>query len=78
MERTSKLRFKVIVIENRCKECGICIDKCPVKILKKGEGRNIYGYKYTVVEDQAKCLGCRTCEYFCPELAIYVEEVANG
>jgi len=65
--------FKVIIIADRCKECGICIDKCPVGILRRGDKYNAYGYRFTVVTDSSKCLGCRVCEYFCPELAIYVE-----
>ncbi|WP_440059705.1 4Fe-4S binding protein [Thermogladius sp. 4427co] len=68
-------KFSVNVIEDRCKECGLCIYICPVKILAKGENINAYGYRPPMVTNIEKCIGCKLCEYICPEFAIYVEKV---
>ncbi|MGC9182016.1 4Fe-4S dicluster domain-containing protein [Thermogladius sp.] len=65
-------RFVVNVIRDRCKECEFCIAICPVKILVKGQNSNRFGYRPPVVTEPDKCIGCRLCEYVCPEFAIYV------
>ncbi len=67
-----KVRHRVFIISERCKECGLCIAMCPVKILGKSVSRSSRGYRYPSVLDETKCIGCRLCEYSCPELAIYV------
>jgi len=65
--------FKVTVIGERCKECGICIEFCPRKVLKRGDKYNSRGYRYTIVAYPEKCIGCRLCEMMCPDFAIFVE-----
>lgn len=64
----SKMTFTVVVIPERCKECGICIAFCPQKNLSAGQdGR-------PVVIDAKRCTGCRQCEYYCPDFAVRVVE----
>ena len=67
--------FKVVVITDRCKGCGICVELCPNKVLDIGEHVNSRGYRYVVVKAQDRCVGCRKCELMCPDLAIYVGKV---
>mgnify|MGYP001626154652 CR=1 FL=1 len=61
------------MIVDRCKECGLCINVCPQKVLERGNEFNIYGYRYVSPKYIEKCVGCRLCEYICPDFAIYVE-----
>lgn len=65
-------RFVVHVIRDRCKECGLCISVCPVKILAVGDEQNSQGYRPPVVTEPDKCIGCRLCELACPDFAIFV------
>ncbi|MEW6358086.1 MAG: 4Fe-4S binding protein [Planctomycetota bacterium] len=60
-----KKKFKWLINRDWCKACGICIKTCPVQNLSLED--------QTVV-DAGKCIGCRTCERFCPDFAIEVEE----
>ncbi|MEM0002280.1 MAG: 4Fe-4S dicluster domain-containing protein [Desulfurococcaceae archaeon] len=68
-------RFTVNVIVDRCKECGICIAVCPTKVLSKSDMLNKYGYHPPEPVNIDKCIGCRLCEYNCPDFAIFIEKV---
>ena len=70
-------KFRVVVITERCKECGICISVCPTKVLVKGPRANSRGYRYPIPEHIEKCIGCKMCEWSCPDFAIYVERVGG-
>ncbi|RLE95098.1 MAG: 2-oxoglutarate ferredoxin oxidoreductase subunit delta [Thermoprotei archaeon] len=69
------MKFEVHVIADRCKECGICIEVCPRQVLKMGNEINRYGYRYPIVVAEDRCIGCRNCEYHCPDFAIFVKKV---
>ncbi|MET1160135.1 MAG: 4Fe-4S dicluster domain-containing protein [Thermoprotei archaeon] len=71
----SNEKYRVVVIADRCKECGLCIEVCPTKVLVRGDKYNVYGYRYPVPQNIDKCIGCRQCEYNCPDFAIYVEVI---
>jgi 2-oxoglutarate ferredoxin oxidoreductase subunit delta len=66
-------KYVINVIKERCKECGLCISICSLKVLDKGSERNKRGYRYVVPVSPEKCTGCRLCEYTCPDFAIFVE-----
>lgn len=71
--------YDVIVIRDRCKECGLCISLCPPKVLDSEKTYNRFGYRPTYLKDRDGCIGCKICEYACPEFAIFVREVTvNG
>jgi len=63
---------RVVIVEDLCKGCGICIEFCPVKILKTGVHMTKRGIYPPEVIDEAKCTGCRICQYYCPDLAVYI------
>lgn len=75
MVSASNERFRVNVIIERCKECGLCIALCPAKVLAKGKEVNSRGFRFTVPANIKACIGCRICETNCPDFAIFVEEV---
>lgn len=70
-------RFKVatgevVVIKERCKGCGFCIEFCPRDVLVFADEFNAKGYHPPYAAEQDKCLDCRLCETLCPEFAIYL------
>ncbi len=52
---------------NWCKRCGICIEVCPVEVMKLGED-------HIQIEELDNCIGCENCELSCPD---YVLKVVN-
>lgn len=62
---------KVIINQNRCKSCYLCIDACPKKCLRKSSKTGATGnYVVEFDESQNKCIGCCSCAITCPDLAI--------
>jgi len=55
------------VDRRKCNKCGICIDMCPMDVLRF----NHQGYPYMQYEDD--CWYCDTCAFMCPRLAISLE-----
>ena len=55
----------VVVIDQRCTACGLCLATCPEAALLRAPGRP------TVVE--CRCTGCSACIEICPVDAITEE-----
>ncbi len=70
--------FRITIVANRCKECELCINICPKKILVKGNDYNAKGFRYTRVTDPGECIGCKLCEHICPDFAIFVESAEQA
>ncbi|GAB6163253.1 4Fe-4S binding protein [Desulfothermus naphthae] len=60
------MKIKHVINRNWCKGCGICVEFCPKKVLEIDREEKV------VVARAEDCIGCRTCEYRCPDLAIEV------
>ncbi|HHK66977.1 ferredoxin [Candidatus Acetothermia bacterium] len=69
---------RVLIDEERCKGCGLCIAACPQKVLAFSGKINRSGYNYVHMEHPEKCVGCAFCAMTCPDVAIevYREKVA--
>ena len=50
-----------------CSGCGICINSCPVDVIRMDEAG-----KKAVIKYPEDCMCCGFCEYDCPKDAIYV------
>jgi len=67
----------IVIDEDRCKACYLCINECPKKLLKIGEELNNLGEKIVeILDPDNSCLGCAMCAIRCPDLAI--TEVYRG
>jgi 2-oxoglutarate ferredoxin oxidoreductase subunit delta len=62
----------IIVKEDWCKGCDICIDRCPVDALEKSDTLNRRGVRPPQLKQDNKCNYCRFCELICPDLALAV------
>lgn len=63
---------QINIIQAYCKRCGVCGYVCPKNVFDCAEGR------YPVAARQEDCVGCRQCEYKCPDFAITVEVGHNA
>ncbi len=68
-------KIRIYIVVDRCKECGLCIAVCPMKVLVKSDIENSHGYHPPNPLNIEKCIGCRLCEYNCPDFAIFIEKV---
>ena len=77
-QRVKVSRGEIHIIEERCKQCRLCIELCPREVLQESEKVNEKGYHPPeVVEEPEKekiCVACGICEVACPEYAIWVRE----
>jgi len=63
--------FQVRVNEAYCKGCEICVQVCPRRVLALND------FRKAEVRRPEACTGCLSCEIYCPDVAICVEEVAG-
>ena len=64
--KQEKEQPQVIIHEDLCKACGLCIVHCPKDILAASDKINELGYPTTVVAKEG-CIGCANCYLICPE-----------
>jgi len=66
-------RGMVVINEDRCKGCGLCVNVCPVGILQLSAERfNVKGHTPAEVTDPEKCTGCAMCATVCPDVVFTV------
>lgn len=66
------MKCKVVVNENKCKGCRLCVDVCPEGILVPSSKNNRMGIYVVQVKKHGKCRGCIRCAIICPDVAIEV------
>lgn len=64
----------VLIDQDRCKGCRLCINACPRRLLAVSREPNLKGQHTAVVLDAARCTGCALCAEMCPDVAITVEK----
>ena len=62
--------LKVIVNEERCKSCGLCVNICPKHVLRISDKINSKGYYPVELFDNENCISCGFCYFVCPDMAI--------
>ena len=60
-----KKKFNVVVKQEWCKSCEICVNVCPKKVFEMDNF-------YSIAKDPDSCIGCLQCEKLCPDFAITV------
>ncbi|MCF0194014.1 MAG: 4Fe-4S dicluster domain-containing protein [Bacteroidaceae bacterium] len=67
------MKGKIIVNEERCKGCDLCVAACPMHILELSPlNVNNKGYHYVVQKEPESCTGCTACAICCPDACITV------
>lgn len=69
-----KTKFKIKILEERCKGCGLCIYFCPKDVLDFSEKRNQQGYKIVYIKNLEECTLCGICYLVCPDVVFVREE----
>jgi len=62
----------ILIDEQYCKGCFLCIAVCPKKVLARGDKRSRAGYSMPQVENLGACISCALCEMTCPDMALTV------
>lgn len=63
----------IIVDENYCKGCSLCVEVCPEKIIRLSQDKLTQkGYRPAELFDPEKCTACTQCALMCPDVAITV------
>lgn len=69
---------KVTFNEDYCKGCELCVDVCPVHIIKLDKSRiNVNGYHPAGTDEPEKCIACASCAIICPDSVIRVERLED-
>ncbi|HSH70646.1 MAG TPA: 4Fe-4S binding protein [Deferrisomatales bacterium] len=66
---------KLVIREDRCKSCGICVEFCPEHCLEIGDQLNTLGYRPVVLKDEEACKSCGICARMCPDVVLEVWKV---
>ena len=69
------LKGAIIIANERCKGCGVCIDNCPVNTIALSKEVNGKGYNYAYMANPENCTGCTNCATVCPDSCISVYRV---
>jgi len=67
-----KVKGHIIIDQERCKGCCLCMAFCPRGSIVIAKRLNIKGYFPADFVDKQECTGCATCALMCPEAAIEV------
>ncbi|MBQ7823948.1 MAG: 4Fe-4S binding protein [Bacteroidaceae bacterium] len=72
----AKIKGAVVVNEERCKGCELCVVACPSDVLAlNGKDVNNKGYHFVYMKNPDNCIGCASCGYVCPDGCIAVYKV---
>ena len=63
-------RGTVSIDVERCKDCDLCVQACPPKVLEMSAEVNEMGYRFAVLHDG--CTGCTACQLVCPDYVFQV------
>ncbi len=68
----SRFRFYVLIDQERCKGCELCVKFCPRGVLRISEALNSFGRHPAEVANADACTGCGACAAMCPDACIEI------
>ena len=71
----AKFRGAIVVDNERCKGCSLCVVACPVKVISLAKEVNAKGYNYAREYVEDTCIGCSACATVCPDGCITLYKV---
>ncbi len=72
----AKVFGAVVIDEERCKGCDLCVVACPADVLELKEKEvNDRGYHFAYAKNPDQCVGCAACATVCPDGCIEVYRV---
>jgi 2-oxoglutarate ferredoxin oxidoreductase subunit delta len=71
----AKVIGAVVVDNEECKGCGLCVVACPHDVLGQNKQVNSRGYHYSFMKNPEACIGCSNCATVCPDTCITVYRV---
>jgi Formate hydrogenlyase subunit 6/NADH:ubiquinone oxidoreductase 23 kD subunit (chain I) len=71
----AKVIGAVVVDNEACKGCGLCVAACPQDVLGQNKQVNGRGYHYSFMKNPEACIGCSNCATVCPDTCITVYRV---
>jgi 2-oxoglutarate ferredoxin oxidoreductase subunit delta len=74
----SNRTFKVTVLTQFCKGCGLCVEFCEQGVLQMHTKPNRRGILTAVVRREADCTGCLQCATICPDAALEVARIEGS
>ena len=63
---------KIIINQDRCKGCLLCVSFCPKGLIKKSAKLNNKGLNFVEFDLNGECVGCMQCAVICPDCCIEV------
>lgn len=64
--------MKIVINQDRCKGCKLCVDLCPKGIIMIADRMNKKGVYPVFVSQPEECTGCKLCVTVCPDVAITI------
>ena len=71
-------RGQIVIIEDRCKGCGFCVEYCPNDVLVISNKYNSKGYHPPELVYPDRCVDCGFCQMICPDFAIFSVELEEA
>lgn len=63
---------KLVIREERCKSCSLCVEFCPKSCLQITDRLNPSGFRPVALTQPEECTGCAICARMCPDVVIEV------
>ena len=74
----AKAKGSIVVDEERCKGCDICVVACPTSVIALAKEVNAKGYHFAYMENPDACTGCTNCAIVCPDGVITVYKLKKS
>ncbi len=71
----AKFKGAIVVDEEICKGCDLCVIACPFDVLDLSKDANSKGYNFSFMKNPDACTGCTACAEVCPDACITVYKI---